>query len=115
MIPIEVARIISGSLNRGTRNSYYLYPNYNADSNVNNTLVRAFLPDLFQGGKNPTLAEKGIAPFSALGTNQHNFPIQDKYLWPWSHPATFFCFLVSIKVDRFNRIDIRLDHEYCLA
>ena len=96
MIPIEVARIISGSLNRGTRGSYYLYPNYNADSNVNSSLVRAFVPDVFQGGNNPTLAQKGIVPFSAISSStQNNFPIQDKYLWPWSHPATFFCFLAS--------------------
>ena len=96
MIPIEVARIISGSLNRGFRGSYYLYPNYNTDANSNSSLVRAFLADVFQGGVtlNPTLAQKGIVPFSAFGANAHNFPIQDKYLWPWSHPATFFCFLV---------------------
>lgn len=52
----------------------------------------------------PTLAEKGIVPLtakSARGVN--NFPIQDKYIWPWSHPALLFGFVVSLKFFYLNK------------
>jgi cbb3-type cytochrome oxidase subunit 3 len=101
MIPIEVSRILQGSLNRGKRGSYYLYPNYNvaADSSMGATqlsLITAFLPDYFVDGTN--LASKGIIPYNSQNALAHtgaNFPIQDKYLWPWSHAALLFC-LVTI-------------------
>jgi hypothetical protein len=98
MIPIEVSRIIRGSLNRGDRGSYFLYPNYNADANSNNLQIQNFLPDLFSGSPNNKyrLDQKGVVPFSAL-SNQgvNNFPIQDKYLWPWSHASLLFALVVS--------------------
>jgi len=98
MIPVEVARIIQGSLNRGAKGSFYLYPNYNRQLNANQAQIQAFLPDYYQDG-NPDLAQKGIVPYSATvatGINKFggNFPIQDKYLWPWSHAALLFSLVV---------------------
>jgi len=100
MIPIEVSRIIQGSLNRGQKGSWYLYPNYNRVMNANSAQVQAFLPDYYQD-RNPDLAQKGIVPYAATVSsainNKYggNFPIQDKYLWPWSHAALLFS-LVTI-------------------
>lgn len=94
MLPLEVSRIIKGSLNRGTTGSYYLYPNYNSDLNSADALIKA----MQNGFKETNLADKGIVPFSALspgGKTPHNYPIQDKYLWPWSHAALLFSLVVS--------------------
>jgi hypothetical protein len=88
MIPIEISRILKGSLNRGRLGSYYLYPNYNKVRNQ--ALANTFIFD------SESLAEKGIVPFDATSaTNINNFPIQDKYLWPWSHAALLFCLVVN--------------------
>ena len=92
MIPVEVARIFEGSLNRGTVMAFYLYPNYNADKNSQNTLISTF-----QKAFTNNLADKGIVTFSATpvsGKTGSNYPIQDKYIWPWSHPALLFSLLV---------------------
>jgi len=92
MLPVEVARIIQGSLNRSVQGSYLLYPNYNALRNKANTAIIAFLPDvLVNSPAQPNLAQKGIIPFDATSSSSfNNFPIQDKYLWPWSHAALLF-------------------------
>jgi len=92
MIPVEVARIIEGSLNLGNTNAYYLYPNYNADKNADSTLIQTF-----EKGLPTNLANKGIVPFSATappGKTGSNYPVQDKYIWPWSHPALLFSLVV---------------------
>lgn len=94
MIPIEVTRIIHGSLNRLTTGSYILYPNYNWDLLQNNALIKNFGADIVNG--QPNLANKGIVPFSAIGKGVNNYPIQDKYLWPWSHAALLFSLVVRI-------------------
>ena len=107
MIPIEVVRILRGSLNKGLNGSYLLYPNYNYDAiapdNLNAIYSQSidFIPDLFSPTLNPSsrykLDNKGVIPFSALSTvpGVNNFPIQDKYLWPWSHAAFLFGLLVN--------------------
>ena len=94
MIPIEVSRIIAGSLNRSQQGSYRLYPNYNSERNKNNAQIQLFEPDIYNNGQ-PNLAQMGVVPFNALGTKFNNFPIQDKYLWPWSHAALLFSLVVS--------------------
>jgi hypothetical protein len=107
MIPIEVTRIIKGSLNKGERSSYILYPNYNYDeiaANYNaskySQLISLFLPDFFpvvNANAKYRLDNKGVIPYSALSSfNINNFPIQDKYLWPWSHAALLFGILVRL-------------------
>lgn len=94
MIPLEVTRIIQGSLNRLTTGSYILYPNYNWDLHKNNPMIIQFAIDVANNGQ-PDLANKGIVPFSAISANNvNNFPIQDKYLWPWSHAALLFSLIV---------------------
>jgi len=91
MLPIEVSRIIAGSINRSSQGSYLLYPNYNIVRNVANAQVIAFEPDLLNANPEPDLENKGIIPYDALSSNGfNNFPIQDKYLWPWSHAALLF-------------------------
>lgn len=103
MIPVEVTRIIRGSLNKGERSSYILYPNYNYDEIAANigalkySQSQSFLPDFFPVRPETTvnakyrLDNKGVIPYSALSNfNINNFPIQDKYLWPWSHAALLF-------------------------
>ncbi len=98
IIPLEVSRIIAGSLNRLTTGSYRLYPNYNFDLNGNSTYIRAFIPDII-GGNNPTLGDAGIVPQPAVGLiAPGNYPIQDKYLWPWSHAALLFSLVVSLNI-----------------
>lgn len=94
MIPIEVSRIIEGSLNRGTVGASYLYPNYNADKNAGSQLIMTIEKNFVE----TDLAQEGIVPFSATaqpGFPGSNFPIQDKYIWPWSHPALLFSLVVS--------------------
>ena len=94
MIPLEVARIMAGSLNRLTTGSYLLYPNYNYELNGNSSLIRAFIPDVVQN--NPSLSDAGIVPQVAVGLiAPGNFPVQDKYMWPWSHAALLFSLVVS--------------------
>jgi len=90
MLPIEVARIISGSLNRTPAGAYALYPNYNRIRNAANAGVLKMEPDVVGIGASD-LAERGIIPYEALSANGfNNYPIQDKYLWPWSHAALLF-------------------------
>ena len=94
MIPVEVSRIIEGSLNRGTVGASYLYPNYNANRNAGSQLIQTFEKNFVE----TDLAQEGIVPFSATaqpGFSGSNFPIQDKYIWPWSHPALLFSLVVS--------------------
>ncbi len=94
MIPIEITRIIEGSLNHGTVGASYLYPNYNADKNAASPLIQLFQKDFVESD----LANEGIIPFSATPANGFtgsNYPIQDKYIWPWSHPALLFSLVVS--------------------
>ena len=103
MIPVEVTRIIKGSLNKGEKSSYILYPNYNYDAiSANSTSLiysqsKSFLPDLFSIiNSKYRLDNKGVIPYSALSNfGINNFPIQDKYLWPWSHAALLFGILVG--------------------
>lgn len=103
MIPIEVTRIIKGSLNKGEKTSYLLYPNYNYDKiSLNQSYAGysqsiLFLPDLFSEiNSRHRLDNKGVIPYSALSNSGiNNFPIQDKYLWPWSHAALLFGILVG--------------------
>lgn len=101
MLPIEISRIITGSLNRSRKGSYLLYPNYNILRNGGTNQIQKFMPDLlgpFLPGEvaQPDLDEKGIIPYDALSTQGfNNFPIQDKYLWPWSHAALLFA-LVTV-------------------
>ena len=95
MIPVEVSRIIAGSLNRGTSGAYFLYPNYNADKNSASVLVNSFQKSFIE----TNLANKGIVPFSApnaAGKTGSNYPIQDKYIWPWSHPALLFSLVIIL-------------------
>jgi hypothetical protein len=109
MIPVEVTRIIKGSLNKGERSSYILYPNYNYDEIAANdgalkySQSISFLPDFFPVRPDITvnakykLDNKGVIPYSARSSfNINNFPIQDKYLWPWSHAALLFGILVRL-------------------
>jgi hypothetical protein len=98
MFPVEIARILKGSLNRGDKGSYLLYPNYNADRNKNDPQIGLFnlddigspLQSLYR------LDNKGIVPYSAVSNGKwNNFPIQDNYLWPWSHASLLFLLVVS--------------------
>ena len=94
MFPIEIARIIAGSLNRGTVGAYYLYPNYNSDLNSGSQMVNTFQKSFVE----TNLAKKGIVPYSATtakGKSGYNYPIQDKYIWPWSHASLLFSLVVS--------------------
>ncbi len=98
MIPIEISRIIQGSLNRLTTGSYLLYPNYNRVRNAGSFQINNFIPDVLNP-LNPKadLSDAGIVPKDSLGFGGvNNFPIQDKYLWPWSHAALLFSLVVSI-------------------
>ena len=93
MLPLEVSRIIRGSLNRGNLGSYYLYPNYNSDSNSADALILSMQNNFIESN----LANKGIVPFSATtipGQTPHNYPIQDKYIWPWTHATLLFSIVV---------------------
>lgn len=90
MIPIEISRIIQGSLNRLKTGSYLLYPNYNRVRNQASSQIQNFIPDVL-GNRAADLADAGIVPRNSLGVaGINNFPIQDKYLWPWSHAALLF-------------------------
>jgi hypothetical protein len=96
MFPVEIARILKGSLNRGDKGSYLLYPNYNADLNINNQQLLLFNLDDISSPNSPfRLDNKGIVPFSAQSGGYSNFPIQNEYLWPWSHASLLFLLIVS--------------------
>jgi hypothetical protein len=100
MFPLEVSRIIEGSLNRSkNRTAYLLYPNYNIIKNADEPLVAAFVPSALKN-EDADLAEKGIIPYNAISpiNGQMNAPIQDKYLWPWSHAALLFSLIVRFKI-----------------
>jgi hypothetical protein len=95
VIPLEVSRIMAGSLNRLTTGSYLLYPNYNFDLNGGLAQIRNFIPDVVSGN-NPSLGDAGIVPQPAVGLiAPGNYPVQDKYVWPWSHAALLFSLVVS--------------------
>jgi len=97
MIPIEISRIIQGSLNRLKTGSYLLYPNYNRARNLADSLqIQNFIPDVASNIA-PSLSDAGIVPKNSLGSKGvNNYPIQDKYLWPWSHAALLFSLVVSL-------------------
>jgi hypothetical protein len=96
MIPIEISRIIQGSLNRLKTGSYLLYPNYNRDRNVDSSQISNFIPDVISS-RSASLSNSGIVPRNSFGVGGvNNYPIQDKYLWPWSHAALLFSLVVSI-------------------
>ena len=113
MIPLEISRIIQGSLNRATTGSYLLYPNYNIEANAASTQIKKFEPDVINNGE-ANLANRGIVPESATAATKtlSNFPIQDKYIWPWSHAALLFSLvvrnLVLVIYLEFKRTDVEI-------